>query len=235
MIDAQTMATPAHSSDTDLDRIRTVRRWSPGQCVWCGGDEDVDLYRNEPRCSPCRDKEEIIDEARKFVGMYGLRPLGGTLQSDDDEEYEHRLAARDARRELGEIRLPELPDPAAVRKALRPRAAGVVERAETAAAPSSDAPAQPARKSETRTSPRASSPRTTTARAAASTTVDVAQLEERVTGLLGQLDAVDAQIARIGEPNGLAAKARLKNLENQKATVLRTLAALEKARIAAAR
>jgi hypothetical protein len=63
--------------------------------------------------------------------------------------------------------------------------------------------------------------------------VDVAALESRVTGLLDQLSAIDAQMNLIGEPAGLAARARISDLEKQRATVLRTLAALEKARIAA--
>ncbi|OOL29270.1 hypothetical protein GQ85_27030, partial [Rhodococcus rhodochrous] len=125
MIDAQTLEAP-----TENAKLETVRRWRPGACVWCGDTDSVEEFRNEPRCATCRTHESIIDEARKFVGMYGLRPIGGTLQSDDEEEYEHRKAARDSRRVLNDIRLAEQPDPALVRKALRPRAAAVV--AETA-------------------------------------------------------------------------------------------------------
>ena len=56
--------------------------------MWCGGDEAVEEFRNEPRCGTCREHEAVIDEARKFMGMYGLRPIGGTLQSDDEEEQD---------------------------------------------------------------------------------------------------------------------------------------------------
>lgn len=187
------------------------------------------MYRNEPRCAICRGHEDIIDEARKFVGMYGLRPIGGTLQSDDDEEYEHRLGARDARRTLNDMRLTELPDPAKVRAALRPRAADVIANRPSSLAGDGDTAA-------TRpTTPRAKSSRTAEPAPVRTDAVDVAALEARVTGLLDQMSAIDAQIALVGDASGLAAKARIKNLENQKATILRTLAALEKARIAATR
>ncbi|MBM4508625.1 hypothetical protein GS582_36115, partial [Rhodococcus hoagii] len=75
----------------------------------------------------CREHETVIDEARKFMGMYGLRPIGGTLQSDDEEEREWRVGARDARAALNQIRLPEPPDPALVRKSMRPKAARIVK------------------------------------------------------------------------------------------------------------
>ncbi|QNG17903.1 hypothetical protein G4H71_04740 [Rhodococcus triatomae] len=230
MIDAHTLP-----GSTDIDTIRNIRRWTPGACVWCGNDDSVEMYRNEPRCATCRTHEEVIDEARKFLGMYGLRPLGGTLQSEDDEEYEHRLGARDARRALNEIRLTELPDPAAVRKALRPRAAGVVEHRDSGVSAGAGvaAPTPPPAAATSR--PKAARPSTPAPSPVRTDAVDVAALEARVTGLLDQMGAIDAQIALVGDASGLAAKARLKNLENQKATILRTLAALEKARIAASR
>ncbi|WP_072689756.1 hypothetical protein [Rhodococcus marinonascens] len=192
------------------------------------------MFRNEPRCGACREKESVIDEARQFLGMYGLRPLGGTLQSDDDEEREHRVNARSARRELNEMKLKELPDPAVVRKALRPRAATVISEPRTtrSAKLSTSAPNGP---STSRTNGPSAS-RTPAARPAApmsTDAVDIAALETRVTGLLDQLSAIDAQMNLIGEPAGLAARARVSDLEKQRATVLRTLAALEKARIAA--
>ncbi|AOW94278.1 hypothetical protein BFN03_01880 [Rhodococcus sp. WMMA185] len=207
------------------------------------------MFRNEPRCGTCREKESVIDEARHFVGMYGLRPLGGTLQSDDEEEREHRVNARNARRELNEVRLPELPDPADVRKALRPRAATVVSDPGTSGSGTSSpstsggtSATHAAGASATRTAgtkaTRAAGTNATRAQAtrpaaAPTETVDVAALESRVTGLLDQLSAIDAQMNLIGEPVGLAARARVSDLEKQRATVLRTLAALEKARIAA--
>ncbi|MGW0023036.1 hypothetical protein [Rhodococcus sp. NPDC003383] len=220
MIDAQTLEAPTESAT-----IRTARRWTPGACVWCGDVEAVEEYRNEPRCATCRKHEDIIEEARKFVGMYGLRPIGGTLQSDDEEEYEHRLAARDARRALNDIRLAEQPDPALVRKALRPRAAAVV--AENA----------PARASKPRTSsPRPSSSRSSSEPAPApvrTDAVDVDEIQARALALLDQLSAIDAQLALVAEQTGLAARARRSDLEKQKATIMRTLGALEKARLSA--
>ncbi|MDH6288627.1 MULTISPECIES: hypothetical protein [Rhodococcus] len=222
MIDAQTLSGPI-----DIAAIRNVRRWSPGACVWCGDDNAVEMFRNEPRCGTCREKESVIDEARRFLGMYGLRPLGGTLQSDDDEEREHRVNARDARRELNEMKLAELPDPAAVRKALRPRAASVVSEPRSTAHSGTSSAAASTRPSASRTS---ATPPVAPVR---TDVVDVAALESRVTGLLDQLSAIDAQMNLIGEPAGLAARARISDLEKQRATVLRTLAALEKARIAA--
>lgn len=216
VIDAQTLSGP-----TDISAIRTVRRWTPGACVWCGDDDSVDMFRNEPRCRTCREKEAVIDEARRFLGMYGLRPLGGTLHSEDDEEREHRINARDARQDLNATRLKELPDPNAVRKALRPRAASVVAEPRVAGSSASSA--------------RSSTPRTASRTTAAVRTdaVDVEALGSRVTGLLEQLSSIDAQVALVGDSSGLAARARLGDLDRQKATVLRTLAALEKARIAA--
>jgi len=220
VIDAQTLEAPTESAT-----IRTARRWTPGACVWCGDLEGVEEYRNEPRCATCRKHEDIIEEARKFVGMYGLRPIGGTLQSDDEEEYEHRLAARDARRALNDIRLAEQPDPALVRKALRPRAAAVV--AENA----------PARASKPRTaSPRPSSSRSSSEPAPApvrTDAVDVDEIQARALALLDQLSAIDAQLALVAEQTGLAARARRSDLEKQKATIMRTLGALEKARLSA--
>lgn len=211
MIDAHTLEAPTESTT-----FRTARRWTPGACVWCGELDAVEEYRNEPRCATCRTHEDVIEEARKFVGMYGLRPIGGTLQSDDEEEYEHRLAARDARRTLNDVRLAEQPDPALVRKALRPRAAAVV--AENA----------PARASK----PRSAATRTTST-AVRTTTVDVDEIQTRAIALLDQLSAVDAQLALVAEQTGLAARARRSDLEKQKATILRTLGALEKARLSA--
>ncbi|MFC7448759.1 hypothetical protein [Rhodococcus daqingensis] len=211
MIDAQTLDGQAGTTT-----MRTARRWVPGACVWCGDTDAVEAYRNEPRCATCRENEEIIDGARRFLGMYGLRPLGGTLQSDDEEEREWRVTARDARAVLNQIKLETPPDPAMVRKALRPRAAAVV--AETAPAPR--------RAAAPKSTPAASAP----AASAPTTSVDMATLEARVTGLLDQLASVDEQITVAEAGQGLAARARLTDLGNQKASILRMLAALEKTR-----
>lgn len=226
MIDAQTLEAPLEKA-TKKATIRTVHRWSPGACVWCGGDDTVENFRNEPRCATCRQHETVIDEARKFMGMYGLRPIGGTLQSDDEEEYEHRLAARESRRALNDIRLAELPDPALVRKALRPRAAAVVAEKPATSAPAKTRPA---------TTSTASSAASQTSKSKAPVTtgvVDVEEIQTRALALLDQMSAIDAQLALVAEQSGLAARARRSDLEKQKTTILRTLAALEKARLSA--
>ncbi|MBS9373489.1 hypothetical protein [Rhodococcus sp. B50] len=221
MTDAQTLEAP-----TENATIRTVRRWSPGACVWCGDTDSVELFRNEPRCATCRKHEAAIDEARKFMGMYGLRPIGGTLQSDDEEEYEHRLAAREARRALNDIRLAEQPDPALVRKALRPRAAAITENHAGTSAQASARPAAVTRSSSASKPAKSAAPVRTDA-------VDVEEIQTRALALLDQLSAIDAQLILVAEQSGLAARARRSDLEKQKATILRTLAALEKARLSA--
>lgn len=174
------------------------------------------MYRNEPRCGLCREKEAVIDEAKHFIGMYGLRPLGGTLASDDEEEREYRVTARDAREVLNRIRLEKLPDPAAVRKALRPRAAAAV------AAPA-------ATRSESSTSSSSKAPAPKKAQAGVSG-VDVIELQSRVQKLLAQLTVVDEQIEALDGQQGLPARARGKDLDRQRTTIMSTLAALEKAR-----
>ena len=192
-----------------------IARWTPGGCVWCGSTDSIETYRNEPRCGLCREKEAVIDEAKHFIGMYGLRPLGGTLASDDEEEREYRVTARDAREVLNRIRLEKLPDPAVVRKALRPRAAAAVAAPATPRSTSASAPtkAAPTKKSQ-----------------AGVTGIDAIELQSRVEKLLGQLTAVDEQISALDGAQGLPARARLKDLDKQRTTVLSTLAALEKAR-----
>ncbi|MGV8872308.1 MAG: hypothetical protein ACOH2Q_07270 [Rhodococcus sp. (in: high G+C Gram-positive bacteria)] len=205
MIDADSPHGP-----TGTTTVR-IARWTPGGCVWCGNIDNVETFRNEPRCALCREKEAVIDEAKHFIGMYGLRPLGGTLASEDDEEREYRVTARDAREVLNRIRLEKLPDPAAVRKALRPRAAAAVN---APASPTSGSPSKaPTKKSQ-----------------AGVTGIDAIELQSRVEKLLGQLTSVDEQISALDGTAGLPARARMKDLERQRTTVLSTLAALEKAR-----
>lgn len=187
------------------------------------------MYRNEPRCGTCREKEEIIEGARRFLGMYGLRPLGGTLQSDDEEEREWRVNARDARQVLNQIKLATPPDPALVRKALRPRAAAVVAESPTAAPRSASASgsASPARSTRTAATPPPAPVR--------SDAVDLEEIQSRALALLDQMTQVDAQLAQVADQAGLAARARRSDLEKQKATIMRTLGALEKARLSAQR
>lgn len=198
-----------------------IARWTPGGCVWCGSTDSIETYRNEPRCGLCREKEAVIDEAKHFIGMYGLRPLGGTLASDDEEEREYRVTARDARAVLNSIRLEKLPDPAAVRKALRPRAAAAV--AAPRQAPSSAS-------SSSASSAAASKPAAPKKQQAGVSGIDMIELESRVQKLLAQLTEVDSQISAIEGQESLPARARRKDLEKQRTTVLTTLGALEKAR-----
>lgn len=196
------------------------RKWSPGGCVWCGSREDVQDFANEPRCADCREHESTIDAARRFLGMYGLRPLGGAVTSDDEEELEHRTAARSARAALERVRLPK-----------RPAAADVRKSSSRAGAASTLRPAHPPT-SASRTAgpaPRAAATRSTPP-AGSVTGVDVAALADRVAGLLDQLSAIDAGIADAEASSGLPARARLSDLTRQRATVMTTLAALEKAR-----
>src|SRR5699024_1998000 len=94
------------------------RTWAPGLCVWCAGDHGVEVFAGEPRCSRCREHETVIAEARRFIGMYGLRPLGGSLDSDDEEEREYRVGARDARAALNAVRLAEQPTRDQIRRAV---------------------------------------------------------------------------------------------------------------------
>ncbi|MGB7364776.1 MAG: hypothetical protein WA931_17220, partial [Rhodococcus sp. (in: high G+C Gram-positive bacteria)] len=72
--------------------------------------------------------------------------------------------------------------------------------------------------------------RSTSARAGSVTDVDVSVLADRVGGLLEQLTAIEAGIADAEASTGLPARARLGDLRRQHATVMSTLAALEKAR-----
>ncbi|QCB52644.1 hypothetical protein E5720_04895 [Rhodococcus sp. PAMC28707] len=178
--------------------------------MWCGSTDSIEMYRNEPRCGQCREHEAIIDEAKHFIGMYGLRPLGGTLASEDEEEREYRVTARDAREVLNRIRLEKLPDPAAVRKALRPRAAAAVAAAPTSASASGKA------------APKKSQ--------AGVSSVDLIELQSRGQKLLEQLASIDEKIAALDGSSGLPARARLKDLTSQRTSVMGTLGALEKAR-----
>ena len=156
---------------------------------------------------------------KRFLGMYGLRPLGGTLQSDDGRKSASTASTHARHAEsLNEIRMDVLPDAAAVRKAIRPRRP---QRLSPTRHPHA-LPAPPAR-AQRRVLPLRSRPTPWT-----STRSRRASL-----GLLDQLGSIDEQIKVAELAQGLPARARLSDLNKQKATVLRTLAALEKARIAA--
>src|SRR5699024_825243 len=201
----------------------------------------------------------VIAEARRFIGMYGLRPLGGSLDSDDEEEREYRVGARDARAALNAVRLAEQPTRDQIRRAVEsgPSAVARVEahviaddedeaEADTAAdtaqsEPVAQAPAesaaepaaqaQPAARPASRgAAPRARSTGRRTRKSSPAVTVDLATLESRVGGLLEQLDSVERRIGELSGQTGLSAQARVKDLERERTRVLGTLAALEKAR-----
>lgn len=252
------------TSDSPSDS--TPRKWAPGLCVWCGDAEGVELSANEHRCAQCREHEAVIADARRFIGMYGLRPLGGSLDSDDDEEREHRAGARAARAALNAVKLADPPTRDQIRQAVergdsalaRMQAHVIVDEpapvadspaadaAETASAPTAPAEAEtieavetidPVAPAEQASAAPAAQPAPRTRRApragtrsSRAVTVDAATLESRVGGLLDRLTAVEAQLAELGEPEGLAARARVKDLERERTRVLGTLAALEKAR-----
>lgn len=161
------------------------------QCDWCASTDDLALLRDVWRCATCRGHEEVIAHARAFVEIHGLRPLGPSTTSDDEEEEQLRIDARAARVALAESRVARKPARAAQRTT-RPRT-------------------RPAARRSTR---------------AATTVPDAARAGE----LLDRLTSIDTELAEIGEPASLPARARRSDLENRRATILRTLAALEKAR-----
>ncbi|MGV9670819.1 MULTISPECIES: hypothetical protein [unclassified Gordonia (in: high G+C Gram-positive bacteria)] len=184
------------------------------ECVWCSSTDDLAYFRNEPRCARCRTSEQTIAEAREFVDFYGLRPLGGSLESDDEEERAHRVAAREARAELTRTRT----EPSRRGKS-RSGQRGVV-------ATGSAGRTQPAGR--TSASP---------ARTAASATVrssnvsgpDRAELEHRAEKLLAQLAEIEERLTVAQNDPGLSGKAKVSDLSAKRESVLRTLAALAKA------
>ncbi|MYR05492.1 hypothetical protein GTV32_03815 [Gordonia sp. SID5947] len=185
------------------------------ECVWCSSDDDVADFRNEPRCARCRTAEETIAEAREFVGFYGLRPLGGSVESDDDEEREHRVAAREASAELTRTRT-STPS----RGTSRSRQGASVTRSASTA---------------TKTERNAA---TATKQAAASgvsrpsniSRPDLANIANRAEGLLTQLAEIEERLAIAQKDSGLSGKAKVSDLTEKRGSVLRTLAALEKAK-----
>lgn len=248
MTSAQSSA-KSYQSTSIITSENPDRTWAPGLCVWCASDHGVEVFAGEPRCSRCREHETVIAEARRFIGMYGLRPLGGSLDSDDEEEREYRAGARDARADLNAVRLAEQPTRDQIRRAVEsgPSAVARVEAhviaddeddADTAEADAETVTAEaPAARSEpaARPAPRAAAPRarstgSRTRKSSPAVTVDLATLESRVGGLLEQLDSVERRIGELSAQTGLSAQARVKDLERERTRVLGTLAALEKAR-----
>ncbi|RPA19867.1 hypothetical protein [Gordonia sp. OPL2] len=184
-------------------------------CVWCSSDEDVADLRNEPRCGRCRAAEQTIAEARDFVRFYGLRPLGGSLESDDEEEHEHRVAAREASAGLTKTRTHTPPR----RTSQTGRSAAVARPATTATRADARGAAGTVRsaKPDTARRPDVSRP-------------DQAALASRAEGLLSQLTELEERLAVAKLDSGLSGKAKVADLTAKRESVLRTLAALEKAK-----
>ncbi|MCR5976688.1 hypothetical protein GDN83_02760 [Gordonia jinghuaiqii] len=186
---------------------------TPRECVWCSSNEDVAELRGEPRCGRCRTAEQTITAAREFVGFYGLRPLGGSLTSDDEEEREHRVAARQAWAVLNETRTQTPP------RASRSGQRRVAPSASTA----------------TKTGGQVASAKAQNVRSGVSRPADVsrpdrAELMSRAEGLLAQLTEIEERLAVAQKDSGLSGKAKVSDLTAKRDYVLRTLAALEKAK-----
>ncbi|WP_188586109.1 hypothetical protein [Gordonia jinhuaensis] len=191
-------------------------------CVWCSSLSDVQDYRNEPRCGRCRELEDIVAQAREFVSFYGLRPLGGSVETDDDEERELRVAARDAYAELFRVRTKAPASRTKSRPASRP-AAHTAPPTTSSASGSSGSTA-----SGSVTGPsRAQARRTDTSQPSHE------ELARRAQVLLDQLTEIDAELSAVEGQSGLSARAKLTDLTSKRSSVLRTPAALEKASRAA--
>lgn len=176
-------------------------------CVWCSSTEDIAEFRGEPRCGRCRTAEQTIAAAREFVGLYGLRPLGGSLASEDEEEHEHRVAAREARALLSQTRS-HTPPRAKSRSGQR-----VATRTATTA------PKAGSKASATKTQNDKSGV----------TRPDRAELMSRAKNLLAQLAEIEERLAIAQKDSGLSGRAKVSDLTAKRDSVLRTLAALEKA------
>ncbi|MET4168426.1 hypothetical protein ABIC25_004503 [Gordonia sp. PvP123] len=181
-------------------------------CVWCSSSDDIAELRGEPRCGRCREAEQTIAAAREFVGFYGLRPLGASLTSDDDEERDHRVAARDAWAVLNGTRTQP---PRRARSGQR----GVARPASTTTKASGNP-----------TSSNAKNVGAGSARTAGVSRPDRAELMSRAQSLLGQLTEIEERLAVAQADSGLSGKAKVSDLTAKRDSVLRTLAALEKAK-----
>ncbi|AFR49172.1 hypothetical protein KTR9_2535 [Gordonia sp. KTR9] len=181
-------------------------------CVWCSSSDDIAELRGEPRCGRCREAEQIIAAAREFVGFYGLRPLGASLTSDDDEEREHRVAAREAWAVLNRTRTQP---PLRARSGQR----GIARSASTTA-----------RTGGHTTAPKAKNAVSGNARPADVSRPDREELMSRAQSLLGQLTEIEERLAVAQADPGLSGKAKVSDLTAKRDSVLRTLAALEKAK-----
>ncbi|WP_238419618.1 hypothetical protein [Gordonia sp. 'Campus'] len=181
-------------------------------CVWCSSSDDIAELRGEPRCGRCRDAEQAISAAREFVGFYGLRPIGASLTSDDDDEREHRVAARDARAELNRTR------------AQPPQRARSKQRGSARSASTTTAADRKA------TALEAKNVGSGSARSADVSRPGREELLKRAQSLLVQLAEIEERLAVARADSGLSGKAKVSDLTARRDSVLRTLAALEKAK-----
>lgn len=77
-------------------------------CKLCGSRRSV---RKSPRlCGSCRTAKANWDLAKRYVRKNKLRPLDSDIRSDSDEERQHRLVARQARRRLDGNKRKTVPD-----------------------------------------------------------------------------------------------------------------------------
>ncbi|MFW0793791.1 hypothetical protein AAFP30_08270 [Gordonia sp. CPCC 205515] len=183
-------------------------------CVWCSSTDDIANLGGESRCGRCRTLEHAIAEAREFVRFYGLRPIGGSVESEDDEERDHRVAAREAYAELTRTRT-HTPPRRASRSGHRATKAGSTPTAGKAGGAGTTKAEMVM--SGTTSRPTVSRP-------------DHAELMSRAEGLLAQLADIDERLAVAEQDSGLSRKAKVADLTAKRDVVLRTLAALEKAK-----
>lgn len=184
-------------------------------CGWCSSPDDVADLDGEPRCGRCRTLEQTIGEAREFLGFYGLRPLGGSVESEDEEEREHRVAAREAYAELTRIRTHTPP-----RRTSRSRPRAAV----AGSAPTAGKAVGPAHADKSQLVTSGATRRTDVSRP------DRAELTKRAEVLLAQLTEIEERLTDAEKVSGLSGQARVSDLTAKRETVLRTLAALEKAK-----
>lgn len=201
------MFSPVNLASTDAIVTDSTTR----SCVWCSSSDDIAELRGEPRCGRCREAEQVIAAAREFVGFYGLRPLGASLTSDDDEEREHRVAARDAWAVLNQTR---------TQPPLRARSG------KRGTAPSTST----TRTAGHTTAPKAKNVGSGSARPADVSRPDREELMSRAQSLLGQLSEIEERLAVAQSDPGLSGRAKVSDLTAKRDSVLRTLAALEKAK-----
>ena len=94
-------ARDVRGSDPEFAHLRR-----PGRtplCQWCGGPSQVD-GENPRRCKRCRKLDNTISAAASYMATHGLRALGGSVESESDDELRHRQAARKAQSTLASVK-----------------------------------------------------------------------------------------------------------------------------------